>query len=147
MFMEWKVCMNVYPINYNLELKPDLAKFVYYGKLVLDISIKDKTRFIELNILELIIDKIELNEIELKYEENREDQILKIDLNEELTGEIQLRFDFRGEINDKLAGIYRSKYFENDEGKYVAVSQMQESDARRAFPCFDSPEYLSLIHI
>ena len=23
MFMEWKVCMNVYPINYNLELKLD----------------------------------------------------------------------------------------------------------------------------
>ena len=54
MFMELKVCMNVNPINYNLELKPDLAKFVYDGKLVLDISIKDKTRFIELNILELI---------------------------------------------------------------------------------------------
>ena len=31
MFMEWKVCMNVYPINYNLELKPNLAKFVYDG--------------------------------------------------------------------------------------------------------------------
>ena len=147
MFMEWKVCMNVYPINYNLELKPNLAKFVYDGKLILDISIKEKTRFIEINILELVIDKIELNEIELEYEENREDQILKIDLNEELTGEIQLRFDFRGEINDKLAGIYRSKYFENDEGKYVAVSQMQESDARRAFPCFDSPEYKSTYEI
>ena len=139
--------MSVYPINYNLEIEPNLAKFVYNGKLILDISIKKKTRFVELNILELIIDKIELNEIELKHEENRENQILKIDLNEELVGDIQLRIEFRGEINDKLAGIYRSKYMENDEEKYVAVSQMQESDARRAFPCFDSPEYKSTYEI
>ncbi|XP_068814489.1 aminopeptidase N [Struthio camelus] len=46
---------------------------------------------------------------------------------------------FTGELADDLAGFYRSEYMDGTETKVVATTQMQATDARKAFPCFDEP--------
>ncbi len=52
----------------------------------------------------------------------------------------QLEIKFTGQLNDKMAGFYRSTY-KNPDGSegILAVSQMEPTDARRAFSCFDEP--------
>ena len=50
-----------------------------------------------------------------------------------------MKIDYVGEINEHLVGFYRSKYKINGEVKWAGVTQFEESDARRAFPCFDTP--------
>uniref|UniRef100_A0A8C5M2Z4 Aminopeptidase n=1 Tax=Leptobrachium leishanense TaxID=445787 RepID=A0A8C5M2Z4_9ANUR len=47
--------------------------------------------------------------------------------------------EFVGELADDLAGFYRSEYVEDGETKIIATTQMQATDARKAFPCFDEP--------
>ena len=49
----------------------------------------------------------------------------------------RLAMTFLSILNDELRGFYRSSYTEKGVIKYMAVSQMQPTDARRAFPCFD----------
>ena len=47
---------------------------------------------------------------------------------------------FTGQLNDKMAGFYRSTYKNTDGSDGVlATTQMEATDARRAFPCFDEP--------
>ncbi|KAG9266986.1 aminopeptidase Ey-like [Astyanax mexicanus] len=59
--------------------------------------------------------------------------------------------EFRGELTDDLQGFYRSEYEEDGVKKVVAITQMQATYARKAFPCFDEPAmkaifYITLIH-
>lgn len=47
---------------------------------------------------------------------------------------------FSGVLNDKLRGLYRSKYLnEKGEERFAAVTQFESTDARRCFPCWDEP--------
>lgn len=63
-----------------------------------------------------------------------------------------LDIEYVGLLNDKLAGFYRSKYTDdNGVTKYLATTQMEPADARRAFPGFDEPALkatydITLIH-
>jgi puromycin-sensitive aminopeptidase len=62
-------------------------------------------------------------------------------------GEHVLEISWKGGIRDSLRGLYRSL---RGEERYAAT-QFEAADARRAFPCFDEPEFkarfsLELIH-
>ncbi|KAI4824305.1 hypothetical protein KUCAC02_012828 [Chaenocephalus aceratus] len=59
----------------------------------------------------------------------------------------QLHTKFTGELADDLGGFYRSEYYEDGVKKVVATTQMQPTDARKAFPCFDEPAMKAVFHI
>jgi len=43
-------------------------------------------------------------------------------------------------LNDRLLGFYRSQYKDGKgKTKYLATTQFEAADARRAFPCWDEP--------
>jgi tricorn protease interacting factor F2/3 len=73
------------------------------------------------------------------FKVNPADEEVLIYLPEPLSGNIKLEIDYQGIINDKMAGFYRSKFTYQEQTRHIAVTQFQESDARRAFPCIDHP--------
>ncbi len=55
-------------------------------------------------------------------------------------GSWTLRIKFRGILNDKLHGFYRSQYTDAaGKSHTVATTQFEATDARRAIPCWDEP--------
>eukprot|EP00818_Percolomonas_sp_WS_P000779 CAMPEP_0117450958 /NCGR_PEP_ID=MMETSP0759-20121206/8750_1 /TAXON_ID=63605 /ORGANISM="Percolomonas cosmopolitus, Strain WS" /LENGTH=897 /DNA_ID=CAMNT_0005243523 /DNA_START=30 /DNA_END=2723 /DNA_ORIENTATION=- len=48
--------------------------------------------------------------------------------------------EFTGVLNDEMMGFYRSKYEDSEGEKYMASTQFEPCDARRAFPCIDQPQ-------
>ncbi|XP_029317139.1 aminopeptidase Ey-like [Cottoperca gobio] len=76
-------------------------------------------------------------------------QFLVLQLNSPLQAgsSYELFTDFVGELADDLGGFYRSEYLEDGEKKVVATTQMQPTDARKAFPCFDEPAMKAVFHM
>jgi len=132
------------PINYKIHLEPDLHSFQFLGTTDISIEATGPVSEISLNALELdilccqVFGKDGLRNCPFVLDPKKE--MVTISLPDEMSGEVNLKIDYKGEINNKMAGFYRSTYLSDGKEKYAAVTQFEESDARRAFPCFDHPE-------
>ncbi|MGD9044125.1 MAG: M1 family metallopeptidase, partial [Desulfobacterales bacterium] len=133
----------VAPQNYQIHLVPDLDKFTFAGNVTLSVEAKTAIEELCLNILELTIFScgVELNAdfVDCAFETDEEKEELKIVLPQKMEGAIRIKIRYEGQINDKMAGFYRSQYISSETTKHIAVTQFEESDARRAFPCMDHP--------
>ena len=59
-----------------------------------------------------------------------------------------LHLTFEGTLNDKLHGFYRSTFHDAQGTEHViATTQFETTDARRAFPCFDEPDFKAVFGV
>ena len=134
---------NIRPIHYKIHLEPDLEKFQFTGKLELLLGVPAPASEISLNTLDLAIWKCTLvgqgQSEACAFSMDPRKEKLKILFPRPVSGEVSLIIDYVGEINNRMAGFYRSRYVRDGKERYAAVTQFEESDARRAFPCFDHP--------
>ena len=137
----------VIPVNYKLILEPDLNSFTFKGSEVVTIEISRPTELIVLNCIEIDVTGCSVIDAEgqeqtvesIDYDIDGETVKLKF-LGSLPSGSAELTLHFNGILNDKLRGFYRSKYTDNDGSeKYLATTQLEATDARRAFPCWDEP--------
>lgn len=139
------------PIHYQIHLEPDLEIFQFQGNVRITIHAPSSIREIRLNALDLAIRSCKLRSggtfKALPFSLDPAKEELKIFLQREMDGEVELRIDFVGSINDRMMGFYRSKYRRKDEERTLAATQFEESEARRAFPCFDHPAFKATFDI
>ena len=131
------------PLNYKIHLKPDLENFTFHGKCEFLCEATEAVAEVSLNILEIAIwsSRVWQSEqwVNCAFRVDPENEEVHIVLPESMTGSIKLEIDYQGVINDKMVGFYRSRYTIGDQTRYIAVTQFEESDARRALPCMDHP--------
>ena len=136
--------MDATPINYQLTFEPDLKKFTFFGTETITVSYKKPTNKITMHCAELKIKscivKSEDDIISSTPKTNEEKEELSIKLSKKIKGTVTISLEFQGILNDRLLGFYRSQYKQNGKTKYLATTQFEAADARRAFPCWDEPE-------
>lgn len=136
---------SITPIKYHLNLTPNLNQFTFTGSLTFNFQVLHRTDQIVLNSKELKINQTNSDDFKvtkIDYDEKTDRVIFS--LNKFLEpGEFRLVLEYSGILNDQMAGFYRSKY----KNKYLAVTQFEAIDARRAFPCMDEPAHKAYFQV
>ena len=134
------------PSKYRITLQPDLHNFTFKGEQSVELQILKPTSTIVLNSMELEISSASLHAsgTTLPSRSITLDEVAQtatLDFGETVQpGDARLEMTFTGILNDKLLGFYRSEYIsQNGETRYLATTQFEPTDARRAFPCWDEP--------
>ena len=134
------------PSAYDLRLTPDLSSFTFDGEVAISIELRDPTRKITLNAIELEVKDALFSRPdgepvsgEVSYDPAAE--TVTITFPQELRpGGATLILSFAGILNDRLRGFYRSAYVDGEgRERHLASTQFEPTDARRAFPCWDEP--------
>ncbi|XP_069101890.1 uncharacterized protein [Argopecten irradians] len=143
------------PFLYELDIFPDIYKsdpqdFEFSGTVIIHITCEEATDNITLHSHLLTIDEDSVvvtsgsgaagpNVVKISYDLER--QFMMIDLDNELQAgnNYTLGIDFKGPLKDDMVGLYYSTYQRGNETVYIATTQMEPTDARKTFPCFDEP--------
>jgi len=136
--------VDVTPTNYKLTFEPNLKKFTFDGTESISVDCKKPTNTITMNCAELKIKSCQVKFagklIESTPKINEKKEELQIKLGTKIKGKGTIHLEFQGILNDRLLGFYRSQYKQNGKTKYLATTQFEAADARRAFPCWDEPK-------
>lgn len=143
--MNFRLSAVARPVNYDLFFDVDLAGFEFHGKECVEIDIVKKTSKLILHSSGLKIKNASLvaNGVAIKpvVRMDGKSEMLVLKLSRPVKGSAKLFIEFSGKLNDNLLGFYRSRYMDGKEEKYLATTLFEAPHARKAFPCFDEPEY------
>jgi puromycin-sensitive aminopeptidase len=150
----YRLSRAVVPSRYDIRLEPDLTTLTFRGEATIAVTIAEPVSEIVVNAVELAVDEAVV--VDGRGQEQRATVTLDeaaerahLALARALApGEGRLRLVFRGTLNDKLRGFYRSVY-KDPQGvsRTMAATQFEATDARRAFPCWDEPAFKAVFSV
>lgn len=135
-----KLYDTITPVNYTLDLTPDISTFTFKGSEVSTFKIDKPSKELVWHGDKLNIKSAKVGDQSATVNYNKDEQTIAFVFENELeAGEHKLEIEFEGEISDSLHGWYRSQYKDGNETKWLAVTQLEATAAREAFVCIDEP--------
>jgi puromycin-sensitive aminopeptidase len=143
----YRLPRTVLPSRYDLRLEPDLDSAAFRGQVVITMNVCEPVTEAVLNAVELDIQEAVLHMDNI----SRPARVTLVEDSERChlafdqplpVGTVRLEMRFTGTLNDKLRGFYRSRT-KDEAGReqWLAATQLEATDARRAFPCWDEPAF------
>lgn len=137
------------PHNYNLTFAPDFTKDNFIGLETIRVQVLQPTSKIVLNAAEISFEDARISsgstdqKAKVTLDEASETATLSVDHRIE-PGPATVTIRYTGVLNGQLRGFYLGR---EENGQKYAGTQLEATDARRAFPAFDEPEYKATFDI
>ncbi len=143
----------VLPVRYDLLVETDADISGFEGEVTITLDVVDPTSTIVLHAKDLDVSLGSLSQrgenvgAELTVEPATERIVVRSKGALE-TGPAELILRFGAEVSRGLLGYYRSTFVdENGIERVLAATQFEAPHARRAFPCFDEPEFKAVFAV
>ena len=136
------------PEHYTLSFNINFSNNSFEGDETIELKLAKPSKTITLNAVEIDFHDVtvtaggQTQTAKVSTDEKNEMATFTVD-NELPAGAATVHIKYTGHLNDKLRGLYLSTY----NGRKYAVSQMEATDARVAFPSFDEPSYKATFDI
>ena len=143
------------PERYEMELSIDIEHSAFSGRETITFNVVEATEVLVLNSVDLSIGEARLvtpsgESLEPQVTLEEETQRVRLTFDSRLTPAegYGLTLGFSGSLNEQLRGLYRSTFTDADGRLHtIAVTQFEAADARRAFPCWDEPEFKAVFSV
>jgi puromycin-sensitive aminopeptidase len=139
---DFRLSKDVMPVRYGLRIEVDLDNWRFTASEQIDVRVQRSVATVTLHAIDLEIRSAtatvagKTSRAAVTFNTEAETAILQFP--EPLpAGNARLDIQFNGMILERLRGFYRSQ----KDGARYASTQFEAADARRAFPCFDEPEF------
>jgi puromycin-sensitive aminopeptidase len=137
------------PENYKLTFTPDLEKATFEGDETISIRVLKPTSEITLNAADIDFHEVAITSggsaQKAKVTPEKEKEMVVLAVEKPLpAGMATIHITYSGILNNEMRGLYLGK---DDQGRKYAASQFEATDARRAFPSFDEPDYKATFDI
>jgi len=137
------------PENYKLTFTPNLEKATFEGDETISLRVLKPTSEITLNAVDIDFHDVTVSsggttqKAKVAAEKEKEMVVLAF-ANPLAAGPATVHITYTGILNSEMRGLYLGK---DDQGRKYAASQFEATDARRAFPSFDEPDYKATFDI
>src|ERR1700683_1374762 len=137
------------PENYKLAFTPDLEKAMFEGDETITVKILKPTSEITLNAVDIDFHDVSISsggstqKATVAPEKDKEMVVLSVE-KPLAGGAASTHITYSGILNNEMRGLYLGK---DDHGRKYAASQFESTDARRAYPSFDEPDYKATFDI
>ena len=133
----------VMPNHYYIRIEPNFGDLTFNGKTIIYLQANESVKSITLNAVDLtvtscnVITEKETKDAKIQVDPNKEEMTLTLPL--KYSGEFKIEFNYVGKIQENLKGLYKTNYKVGEKIFTGAITQFEQEDARRMFPCFDEP--------
>jgi aminopeptidase N len=137
------------PENYKLTFTPDLEKATFQGDETISVRLLKPTSEITLNAIDIDFQDVAITSggatQKAKVTPQKEKEMVVLTVEKPLSaGAASIHITYTGILNSEMRGLYLGR---DDQGRKYAASQFEATDARRAFPSFDEPDYKATFDI
>jgi aminopeptidase N len=137
------------PENYKLTFAPDLEKAKFEGDETISLRVLKPTSAITLNAVDIDFHEVTITSggttQKAKVTPEKDKEMVVLGVEKPLSaGAATVHITYSGILNDEMRGLYLGK---DDQGRKYAATQFEATDARRAFPSFDEPNYKATFDI